>query len=553
MPTNNKKKITTFGFDEDALATFTHGGAIRNSGRLETHGDLANGIFALADAVTIRNLGEIESTGRGAQAILAIGSGNSVSNHGTIRTTGNEFDPNGIPFDGDEQISDAIDVFGNGNTVNNYGDIRAEGFSASAIAAFGDNNLITNHGSASSAGNFSGVLAAIGGGNSITNRGLVVAEGRQDPGLVIVGFGNQALNTGTIRVLGGRYSEGMRAYGEGNSLINRGAISVAGDDYASGMLLIGGANQAATNCGSILISNYYGFGMGAAGYDLGVNLALRNVGSIVTAGDHGVGMLSGAPRFDDIPDPPHDGRLWDQTFDGLIENKGSIHTTGNGGAGIVMYAVRGEIRNSGRIETWGGVSQDGPMGPLASSGIVAVGTDILIKNSRTGVVVVHDQDAPALQLNVVQGVTTNAAQHSTLINWGTISAPELAVVGGDALETVRNYGRITGDVDLGGGADTYVAEKGGALAGVLCLGSGDDIVILKDGSGRTVIGDFEAGRGSDDVLDLSAFGFSSLSGVQAAARQVGNDLVINLDRNDQLVLQNVDAGQLHTTDFLFLI
>jgi hypothetical protein len=125
------------------------------------------------------------------------------------------------------------------------------------------------------------------------------------------------------------------------------------------------------------------------------------------------------------------------------------------------------------------------------------------------------------------------------------------VRGDEGEEIVINHGRSVGDVELGGGADTFVFGKGGALAGELFLGGGDDTVVMEDGSGATRVADFAAGAASGDVIDVSAF-FSNFSQLTAHSRQRGNDVVVTFDHNDTLVLENVQIGTLNVHDFLFV-
>lgn len=51
------------------------------------------------------------------------------------------------------------------------------------------------------------------------------------------------------------------------------------------------------------------------------------------------------------------------------------------------------------------------------------------------------------------------------------------------------------------------------------------------------------------MVDVSAF-YSSFDQVLANARQHGADVVIKLDRNDTLVLKNVNLGTLTESDFV---
>ena len=80
--------------------------------------------------------------------------------------------------------------------------------------------------------------------------------------------------------------------------------------------------------------------------------------------------------------------------------------------------------------------------------------------------------------------------------------------------------------------------------------TGDDLFIFTDGAGNDTVNDFTAGAATDDVLDVSAFGFATEANAIAAATQVGADTVIQLDADDSVTLLGVNAGLLNDDDFL---
>ena len=241
--------------------------------------------------------------------------------------------------------------------------------------------------------------------------------------------------------------------------------------------------------------------------------------------------------------------------DGEAVNSGSIRTEGDGAAGVfIVSSIAGQVTNSGSIETVGGV-----LGIFAAAGVDAAGLDVLVHNTRTGSIETHDPSSPAVSLNIrdVEPASFRpgflaADTQARLENEGLIRADQTAVLGGAGDETVINRGRIVGDVELNGGDDTYVAARGGELRGAVFSGGGDDTFVFHDGSGRTQVGDFEAGAGSTDTLDISAFGFDTFADVLAASSQVGSDVIISLDRNDQVVLNDLSLGALHENDFLLM-
>jgi len=128
---------------------------------------------------------------------------------------------------------------------------------------------------------------------------------------------------------------------------------------------------------------------------------------------------------------------------------------------------------------------------------------------------------------------------------------DVAISGGDGHETVISHGRIMGNVQLGGGADTFVFGKGGTLAGKLILDGGDDLVRIEHGSGTSRIADFGAGPSSGDTIDVSQF-FSSFTSLMVHSHQSNNNVIIELDHDDTLVLASVQLGALNAGDFFFV-
>jgi hypothetical protein len=70
--------------------------------------------------------------------------------------------------------------------------------------------------------------------------------------------------------------------------------------------------------------------------------------------------------------------------------------------------------------------------------------------------------------------------------------------------------------------------------------------VFEHGAGIDTIGDFVAGT---DKIDLSAIGYS-WQDVQNAFHQVGSDLAIDLGNGDSVILHDVNASQLHQSDFV---
>jgi Ca2+-binding RTX toxin-like protein len=81
-------------------------------------------------------------------------------------------------------------------------------------------------------------------------------------------------------------------------------------------------------------------------------------------------------------------------------------------------------------------------------------------------------------------------------------------------------------------------------------GAGGDLFVFNNGDGDDTISDFVAGVTTDDVIDLRAWGFSSVGEVLALATDDGTDTTIDFTTGDTLVLQHVLVTDLHANDFL---
>jgi len=108
-------------------------------------------------------------------------------------------------------------------------------------------------------------------------------------------------------------------------------------------------------------------------------------------------------------------------------------------------------------------------------------------------------------------------------------------------------------IDAGAGDDFVVAGSG---ADIISAGAGDDLLagglgadtfVFADEPGDNRIFDFSF----NDVIDISAFGFSDLADVVAASEAVGGGVVITLDDDTSLTLDGVSVGDLTASDFIF--
>jgi Ca2+-binding RTX toxin-like protein len=112
---------------------------------------------------------------------------------------------------------------------------------------------------------------------------------------------------------------------------------------------------------------------------------------------------------------------------------------------------------------------------------------------------------------------------------------------GETLDGVAGTDELRGE----GGDDVLVGGEGDDL---LLGGAGDDTLVFEPFSGNDTVGDFAAGAGSEDLLDLRGRGFTDAANVMENATQDGGDVVIDLGNGDSVRLAELSA--LHADDFL---
>jgi hypothetical protein len=382
----------------------------------------------------------------------------------------------------------------------------------------------------------------IGDRSQAINVGLMTVSIEDVAGLFALGEEASALNLGRI-VATGDGSVAIEGVLFHTHLTNRGVVQVTADD-SFGMGGFGNGHQLA-NFGLIEMHGDHTVGVGGRGGGPlslpGADTEIVNAGRIVTEGNLAVGAAFGLASFGFLP-----------AEHGTIVNRGTIDTQGDGAAGVAMIGDGHHLINSGRIAADGGVFDSATVGLFRAAGVVVAGDDALVENTRSGIIRSNDAASAAVELNVVERDGLPAADTaSRLENFGLVSAPDIAVLGGTGRETVVNHGRIVGDVVLGAGDDTFVFGRGGSVSGDVSLGPGNDLILVEDGSGLSRIADFAAGEASGDLIDVSAF-FANFDQLTAHAHQRGADVVIALDRNDTLVLENVSFANLKVGDFDFI-
>ncbi|WP_425410230.1 hypothetical protein [Hyphococcus sp.] len=127
--------------------------------------------------------------------------------------------------------------------------------------------------------------------------------------------------------------------------------------------------------------------------------------------------------------------------------------------------------------------------------------------------------------------------------------------GADTLLGNEDNDSLTG----GGGADRLKGDSGDdTLNGrfgddSVTGGAGDDVFQFRKGHDSDIFDDFVAGAGTDDVIQLVAFGaaFDTFVEVIAAASDNGTHTTIDFGGGDTILLLGVTVADLHEDDFIF--
>ncbi|BCH07959.1 hypothetical protein MesoLj131c_22170 [Mesorhizobium sp. 131-3-5] len=133
------------------------------------------------------------------------------------------------------------------------------------------------------------------------------------------------------------------------------------------------------------------------------------------------------------------------------------------------------------------------------------------------------------------GISGQSLSGSSIV--GTIGDDTIAgTSGNDVLNGANGSDHLTG----GGGNDTLTG------------GFGADTFVFGNGFGHDVITDFTISSAGHDVIQLAQGLFADFAAVQAAAEQVGADVVITHDADSTITLANVALDHLGNSDFAFV-
>ncbi|MDJ0641970.1 MAG: hypothetical protein QNJ15_04055 [Erythrobacter sp.] len=469
----------TVNFITGASDGITTGFTITANGAIVTTGDGEIGFNAGDDAM-LDNAGSITTSGMNTAGVL-VGANSTVTNSGDIRSSG---------------TSGVAIAAGDGSTITNA--------AGSNIITTGDNGFNTVIAGAGTLIN-DGVLSAAGAGASavtitgdgtVTNGGiLAAADGRA---IDIGGVGTVA-NTGTI---GARAANAIRFNSAGSTLTNDGTVITEGDGAT---VVQGTAGTTVANTGTITAD-----GNTLAGLLLGTGSTVTNSGTISTTGNSAVGVAVA------------DGSTVTN------EAGGTVSTTGDN-SGAVIFTGGGTITNDGTISTAGtdatallffGAATINNAGTISAAAARAIDLAAASTVNNDGTITA-----------ATDGIRFNAG--STLNNSATGSITgDTGVTGSTGDDTVVNFGTITGTTAaaaLGDGADAFQQWSGAAVNGNVDLGGGDDTFVL-EGANSTIAGMVLGGAGTDTAILGGTLDADNLMGFETNTLGTLFDLTVSGDR-----------------------
>jgi len=426
-----------------------------------TTGDGADGIeaFSYYGTVTVTHKGSIHTDGNDASGIYADGYGKTIVRHtGTITTLGDY--SYGI---------DANSEYGS-VTVKQTGKITTGGYQAIGIAASAYGSAkVTQTGTISTQGDYAYGIAAASGYGTVTQTGTITTRGYNAYGIAARSlYGAKVTQTGNISTRGD-YADGINAY------------------TATGPLTV-------TQTGTISTRGYAAFGISAFSY--AGNIKVNQTGNISTHGDFSYG-IDATSILGSVS----------------IRHKGNITTRGAYADGITATVYSGKIiiTQSGDITVTGYGADAIDVNNCNCYGYGYSRVTIKAGSTITG------GPGPG------DGIDFDGYGVNRVVNFGTITTVgDNAIDGESGAEIIDNYGTITGNVDLGYGANRFNNRSGGVF------NSGTNVYL---GVGNTLnnAGKLSPG-GSGTILTTALTGKL----VQTSGGQLATDINLGAVTNDRV-------------------
>jgi uncharacterized protein with beta-barrel porin domain len=473
---------------------------ILNSGGIATHGLSSHGIFAQSvgggggqaavSTFDLKGKSDISlSIGGGAGAA---GNGDSVRvlNSGTILTTGK--DSYGI-------FAQSVGGGGGSESAQDEGEGGGGGSEPDTSML-----IVTLGGKGGAAGQ--------GGAVDVSNSGNISTRGASSHGIYaqsVGGGGGQGASVDSSEISKLKLSFGGKggASGDGGvvGVTNSGAILTTGDgSYGILAQSVGGGGGVAGDVKGGLGKQDVGYAIGIGGNGAhggnGGAVTVTNNGDITTLGQGSIGIfaqsvgggggLAGGGKFE-IP--------WITTFAGSVggngvggavsvTQKGDIVTHGDAAHGIFAQSAAGDstggsyagavdVSVEGDILAYGadayGIFAQSVAGDSTGSGNGAISIEITSGTIQGGT----GSGVGVLMKDGSQNVLTN---HGTITTVGGIEGTAIRGTGGD--ETIDNFGKVTGSIDLGGGTNVFNNQDGATFEAGSTIDLGPDGVLTNAGT-----------------------------------------------------------------------
>ena len=167
--------------------------------------------------------------------------------------------------------------------------------------------------------------------------------------------------------------------------------------------------------------------------------------------------------------------------------------------------------------------------------------------NQTGLSGTNDDASHTIAMADIAPALDTALWFATPYDANHDAAPmDMTLSGGAGIDVL--YGHAGNDTLNGAGGADYL--NGGTGNDTLTGGSGADRFVFRTGDGLDTVVDFNPSGLSHDVIDLHGYGVTAFSDLLTHMSQVGADVLIDLDAQNQILLQHVTLAQLNAGDFL---
>ncbi|WP_321395924.1 hypothetical protein [Emcibacter sp.] len=377
-----------------------------------------------------------------------------------------------------------------------------------------------------------GILTIEVGVNGVTADGQVLITPTLGAGgVVLFGDNGTVVNNGLIKVdtsslADPELASGIDILGTDADITNNGTIEIlfsGGPDNRGGIGISSVLGYATVNnTGDITISN--ASGALAEGVNVLSNTSVTNSGNITITGGPGVDGSVVDP-FDplgppiNIPAAASTRGMVVWGFEGVsttqVSNSGQITVTGDTSTPFAVVGVQiddaGDFDNSGTITVSNAdvtsdstgllMSLDTATGSITNSGTITAMNAVVVTPANLTFADMTLLNSGALEGHVDLGDGNNTITNTSTGIIGAVDglgavtlASNLTTGTGD--DTLTNYGRITGNVDLGDCTNIVTNATGAQIDGSLTMGTGDDLLT----NAGTIVGDVNFGAGDDKVI-----------------------------------------------------